>query len=558
MGGSDSPASSPIHANKLSFASVVKGTKPAASPESPIPNKADTNQVIESPPVKKSTLKHEHSSNNSVDSSTIPDIDTLDEELENFRKKLGQPIPSSSESESSDSSGVIEVYTDYKKQRANAKTSTAGTDSFWSSNDSTVPEVIDPATNSPVSTTSTPDVLLTPKAIPSPAKNDCKLPDHSKADWESYLDELDDEPKHSKPTKLEPKLSQRAPAPPGHKICAADYKFDTSQALTAAFNASMAQLQELMLESYCNDENGAHPKSGPFEVDIDDKDGAFIICNSSSNKLLRWTRRATPKNESCSSLRVLPRLPVVNPRLQARPSQANHPTLLATPLPPPGSAAETVEPKPLNGGRLNSTNPVTEGFPKSTFSSQVVKSFQGQVYKHVVTNFHNKRSLKCISNVSSSEARSKLLGFLVCMHAGHVDFPPMCQVSKSHIVPRTFKYYVPLEDGEFPEESMDVEMEDCDESEKSPTWDEAKALLSSRKEWFRRVITGSLNPVKSFGNREVHLEGRTFRYDRDYWDKKSSSPWFDWPRPSTANQIMYLIFVHGWGGLTNTLQSVST
>eukprot|EP00956_Cyclotella_meneghiniana_P012011 scaffold16990_cov79-Cyclotella_meneghiniana.AAC.6 len=201
---------------------------------------------------------------------------------------------------------------------------------------------------------------------------------------------------------------------------------------------------------------------------------------------------------------------------------------------------------------------VTEGFPKSTFSSQVVKSFQGQVYEHVMTNFHNKRSLKCISNVSSSEARSKLLGFLVCMHAGHVDFPPMCQVSKSHIVPRAFKYYVPLEDEEFPEESKDVEMEDCDESEKSPTWDEAKALLSSRKEWFRRVITGSLNPVKSFGNREVHLEGRTFRYDRDYWDKKSSSPRFDWPRPSTANQIMYLIFVHGWGGLTNTLQSMST
>eukprot|EP00956_Cyclotella_meneghiniana_P023841 scaffold47053_cov43-Cyclotella_meneghiniana.AAC.4 len=176
-----------------------------------------------------------------------------------------------------------------------------------------------------------------------------------------------------------------------------------------------------------------------------------------------------------------------------------------------------------------------------------------------MTNFHNKRSLRCISNVSSSDARSKLLGFLVRMNAGHVDFPPMCQVSKSHIVPRTFKHYVPLDDNEFPEEAMDVEMEDCDESEKSPIWDEAKALLSKRKEWFRGVITGPINPVKSFGNREVHLEGnRTFRYDRDYWDKKSSSPRFDWPRTSTANQILYLIFVHDWGGLTNTLQSVST
>eukprot|EP00956_Cyclotella_meneghiniana_P042919 scaffold249353_cov82-Cyclotella_meneghiniana.AAC.4 len=291
-GGSNSPSSSPIQANKLSFASVVKGTKPslnhtAASPESPSPNKANTHQAIESPPVKKSTAKYDHSTNNSVDSSTIPDIDTLDEELGNFRKKLGKPIPSSSESESSDSSGVIEAYIDYKKQKANAKKITAGSDAPWSSEDSTVPEVIDPVNNSPASTTSTPsDVLLTPKAIPSPAKSDCKLPDHSDADWESYLHELDDEAKHTKLTILEPKLSQRAPASSGHKICAADYKFDTSQALTAAFNRSMAQLQELMLESYCNDENGIHPKSGPFEVDIDDEDGAFIICNSSGDKLV--------------------------------------------------------------------------------------------------------------------------------------------------------------------------------------------------------------------------------------------------------------------------------
>jgi hypothetical protein len=48
--------------------------------------------------------------------------------------------------------------------------------------------------------------------------------------------------------------------------------------------------------------------------------------------------------------------------------------------------------------------------------------------------------------MSFNDAKSKLLGFLVALQAGHASFPPMDKATKCHVVPSAFKLYISLED----------------------------------------------------------------------------------------------------------------
>ena len=625
-GNPPSPTSSPIQANKLSFASVVKGPTPTTdSPKSPTNDGglASPEPKVESPPTKQSKAKPDFTVPAPGDDSTIADMDTLDEELEAFRQKLKKPAQSPSSSESDDSSDIKEIYSDFKKNRTASPRKSPFDDILASEDESIpVPVSLHPVNSSPNSATSTPEALLTPKPTSPPTTNAPNSQERSVSDWESYFGEPEakrsdakcssskpssvpskPEPKsqdrldrsasdleayfgkldskrseakrpNAPPSKLEPKFSKQPSPDPS--VRAADYKFDSSQALTAAFNNTMDRLQQLLLAAFSQSDVGnrtaLHPTAGPFEVDVDGDDGAFIIRNAASMIATAIPSSVVAEMDPSINADDVDKLfpPGSRPESLTNPGQSapeSNPIAATSPANDDSLSSPTTTSKSKDRRKLRRAKAVEwweahklksrsdidaliqmvcEGYSKSTFSGMPVQSVQGLGFEYVMTNFHNKRSLRCMSSRSLPDAKSKLYGFLVYMQAGHTEFPPICQVSKVYMVPRNFKHYVSLYD-KTPETSSDVEMEDS-----GPT-----SLLSRRKEWYN-VVTAQTTPIKTFGNRVVHLEGRVFRYDKDfYWKQKSLGNRFDWPEPPLDTQTMYNIYVHGWGEANVSLQTVS-
>jgi hypothetical protein len=67
-----------------------------------------------------------------------------------------------------------------------------------------------------------------------------------------------------------------------------------------------------------------------------------------------------------------------------------------------------------------------EDYPKSEFNACLMTTVHGNAFEYSMSNFYNKRDLRCSSNVSPVDAKSKLLGFLAFMKSGLASFPPIC------------------------------------------------------------------------------------------------------------------------------------
>jgi hypothetical protein len=110
-----------------------------------------------------------------------------------------------------------------------------------------------------------------------------------------------------------------------------------------------------------------------------------------------------------------------------------------------------------------------------------------------------------------------------------------------------------------PEPPSDAEMPDLDESDDAE--DSSSDTYSSQSDpslaWFQNLLELG-EPILSFGNRDVRLEGRTYSYDKNYWDKlQASGNCLGWPDPSPGKLKAHVLYVHGWSGHDGILRSDS-
>jgi hypothetical protein len=163
--------------------------------------------------------------------------------------------------------------------------------------------------------------------------------------------------------------------------------------------------------------------------------------------------------------------------------------------------------------------------------------------------------------MSFNDAKSKLLGFLVALQAGHASFPPMDKATKCHVVPSTFKLYISLEDiDEGAEDTDEMEVDsNSDAHSSSPSADSQPDpdLAERAWAWFESLMASG-DPIMRFDHRDVRIEGKTFRYDKAYWNKLSASGnKLGWPDPLDGKVKVFVLYVHGWSGRDGLLRADS-
>jgi hypothetical protein len=369
-----------------------------------------------------------------------------------------------------------------------------------------------------------------------------------------------------KTSSLKAKAAENSP-----EFSPSDYHFDQNCPVTSILTDSHTRIATFLYNTYASSQGNKfmyHPNQSPIQIHFEDAE--FSILNRDGSFMIKLPESIsdsfpTDQNTSLDNIDESPKATSnqnTSTRTDVNSSKPPH----KTPTPSALNSRDRRKQRRANQNVSTTIIPSFQGKTEEEWMKELLRLSPSQIsqlqeyvlldfpatlpelststginrtnYQCTLPKYQKGKSLSCSSSISASDARDKLLGYLIALQAGLPSQAQLCKISNSIRISSSFKAYASTEQTKPDQDAME---------ESNP--DEPQ-LATQGELWWKQLCQGE-DPTTTlnYRGRDVHLDFWEIPLTPEAYQSTKDTPMMKrlgWQAPDSPTTI-YRITVQGWG-----------